>query len=194
MVVVLVELAGHAIQRNGLVEQLIACSALNLNRQVVPCIVNRIARDACRNPVSGDIVPDVPFVAACNAAFVTPDKADVVKKLIDVEFNGLRQFQVGSVKINVVSKFAVGGNQSLIVVGQALRRKWPNEMVIKERVGVNRRPSNVVLRGGAAHRWRGNSLLHGEVDSIARRRRTVYKIGWTLPGSAPTAALLHIRK
>ena len=90
MIVVLIELAGHAIQRNRLVEQLIAGSALNLNRQMVPRIVNRIAGDACRNPVSGDVVPDIPFVAACNAAFVTPDKADVIKKLIDVEFNCLR--------------------------------------------------------------------------------------------------------
>ena len=90
MIVVLIELAGHAIQRNGLVEQLIACSALNLNRQMVPRIVNRIARNASWNPVGGDVVPDVPFVAACNAAFVTPDKADVIEKLIDVEFNCLR--------------------------------------------------------------------------------------------------------
>ena len=90
VIVVLIESVRYSVESDRLVEQLIAGGALHLNCQMVPGIRIGIARDTGGNPATIEVIPDVPFVAACDAAFVTPDEAHAIEELIHIELHRLR--------------------------------------------------------------------------------------------------------
>ena len=84
--VILVDGVLDAVERDGLIQQLIIRGALHLDDQMVPSILQRIAGDASGHPLPRDVIPDVPFVAATDSALVSPGEAEVIEELVNVEF------------------------------------------------------------------------------------------------------------
>src|SRR5258708_2282543 len=99
-----VKIARLPIQRDGLIHQVIVRGPLHLDRQMVPGTVVRAAGNARRSPAFVLVVPNVPFVSACDAAFVAKDETHIVEELINVELQGLREPEVISVKVDVISE------------------------------------------------------------------------------------------
>src|SRR5580692_6118962 len=92
-----------------------------------------------------DVVPDVPFVAAGNTAFMAPDEAQIIEELVHVELNRLGEPKVGSVEPHVVSEVVERGNQRVIVVRQALRRVSADQMVVKQHIPIGTSSADVEL-------------------------------------------------
>src|SRR5579864_200498 len=134
-------------------------SALHLNGQMIPLIVERIARHSGRMPFLPRIVPNVPLIAARNAAFVSPNVRFAVDKLIDIELQGLRRVDVIAKKIYVIDKVVRLGVNAVVAIRKALRRERPDQEIIPERVRVRRLASDAELHGFAAERWGTYALL-----------------------------------
>src|ERR1700677_4054185 len=94
-----VKVTGDAIQCNGLIGQLVVGSSLHLNGEMIPRVAFRIARDSSRYPVSALVIPNVPFVAAGDAALMAEDESHIAEKLVDIELQRLRRSQVISKEI-----------------------------------------------------------------------------------------------
>ena len=86
-----VEIARHPVQGDGLIQQLITRCALYFDGEMVPRIVVGIAGDTGGGPMRTLVIPNVPLMAACNAALVPPNEAHAAEKLIHVEFQRLRK-------------------------------------------------------------------------------------------------------
>src|ERR1700739_228954 len=114
---------------------------------MVPRIVIRIARDSSRRPVRRLIIPNIPLVAARYAALMPPDEAHAVKKLVDVELQGLRKRQVTSKKVDVVRKVVQRRSKRVIRIWQALRGKRPNEVIVPKAVSVYGSSSQTIFCG-----------------------------------------------
>src|SRR5258708_2085416 len=143
---------------------------------MVPGIVVGVAGNARRNPVLVLVVPNVPLVAACDAALVAKDETHTVEEQIDVKLQGLRKAQITPVKVHVISEVVECGNQRLIAVRYALRRSSADQRIVPQGVRVGRTASEPEHSGLATHRRRADALSHGEGDPVAGRRRTVHKV------------------
>ncbi len=161
---------------------------------MVPGIVVRVAGNSGRNPVLIEVVPDIPFVAAGDAALMSPDEAEIVEELIDIKLHRLGKVQVGAVEINVISEVVVSGNESLIGIGHALRRECADQMVVEKSIRIDGGAAKIVLRRRAAHRRGIDSLSHGESDAIAGRGRAIDEAWRTLTIHAPACAVLQVRE
>src|SRR6266849_5932107 len=165
-----VEGAGHSVESDGLVLELIAGSARYLKGQVVPGIVVGVTGNAGGNPFRVSIVPDGPVVPVSDAALVAPDKAHTVEELINVELQRLGKSEVSAIEVHVIGEVVVVVHFVVILIGHALRGEVPNQVIVKKGITVGRSPANVKLGGFSAH-GRGLDVLgHGITDSIARRR------------------------
>lgn len=118
------------IQSNGLKQKLVLRSALHLNGDVIPGIAIGIARYSSRKPRLILIVPDVPFVPARDATFMSPDKRLATDELIDIEFNRLGCGQIGYIEVNIVGEIMQIGNDRVVWIRHSLGRKISDEMVI----------------------------------------------------------------
>ena len=128
-----VERVSDTVQGDGLEQQIAAGSSLCLNHKVVPSIVFRVARNACRNPFLVDVVVSIPLVATSDPAFLTPDEALATRRtheLVDVKLKRLGIRQVGRVKVNVIYKIMNIVGQPLVGIRQTLCRKGPYKVVI----------------------------------------------------------------
>src|SRR5690348_6734700 len=81
---------------------------------MVPRVADWVAGYAAGNPVHIDIVPGVPFVAASDAALMSPDKRLSAEELVDVKFQSLGSFQIGAVEVDIVGKGGEGGYFTLV--------------------------------------------------------------------------------
>lgn len=133
-------------------------SALNMDGQVVPSIVQRIARHSGRTPLLSGVVPNIPFVPASDPALVSPNIRLAAYELIDIEFNGLCGADVISEKIYVVDKVMRSGVDAIVGVRHPLRRKLPDQMVVPKHVRVRRLAADGELHGFAAQRRRTYAL------------------------------------
>ena len=93
-----------AIQRDGLEQELAARSSLHIDHQVVPGVAYGIAGNPARHPMASRIAPGVPFVAASDPAFVTPDVRLPPEELVDIKLQRLRIGGVSDPKPHVVGE------------------------------------------------------------------------------------------
>src|SRR5229473_2993225 len=166
-----VEGVGHSVESDGLVLELIAGSARNLNRQVIPGIVVGVTGNAGGNPFRVSIVPDGPVVPVSDAALVAPDKAHAVEELINVELQRLGKSEVGAIEVHVIGEVVVVVHLVVILIGHALRGEIANQVIVKEGIAVGRSPTNVKFGGFSAHGRGFDVLGHGKRNSITGRRR-----------------------
>ncbi len=116
-----VQSRGLSVERDRLVQQLSARGALDLDHQMIPRIVDGVTWDAGLDPMGIHVVPDVPFMASGNAAFMSPDMTLAAEKLIDVEFQRLRHRQVVAKEVDVVNEVVHVWHNHLVVIGNSLR-------------------------------------------------------------------------
>src|ERR1043165_4381854 len=64
----------------------------------------RRALDASRNPVTVDVVPNVPSAGGAIAALVSPDVAFAINELVDVPLQALRGGGIGDVEVSVIDE------------------------------------------------------------------------------------------
>jgi len=93
-----------AVQGNGLEEQPVVGLALDLERDVVPAVVHRVAGGAGRNPLRVGVVPDVPLVASSDTALVSPDQRETIEVHADIELQDLYQRKLSSVEVRIISE------------------------------------------------------------------------------------------
>ena len=74
-----VQRVGSAVKGDRLVIQLVIGGALDNDCQVVPSVLQGITGNSCGNPLGMNIVPDIPFIAAGDTAFVAPGETHVVE-------------------------------------------------------------------------------------------------------------------
>src|SRR5215469_5413581 len=132
--------------------------ALNPNGQVVPSIVQRVARHSGRTPLLSGVVPNIPFVPASDAALVSPNVRLAAYELIDIEFKGLRGADIISEEVYVVHKVMRTRVDAVIGIRHPLRRKLPDQMVVPKHVRVRCLSADGELRGFAAQRRRTYAL------------------------------------
>src|SRR5579863_263290 len=111
-----VESRSYPVERDRLEQELIVRGALDLEYKVVPGICQRIAGDARRVPGLAGIVPDVPFVAAGDAAFMSPNVGVAAHELVYIELQSLRDAEIFHVKIDIVGEVVEVGDDRLVVV------------------------------------------------------------------------------
>lgn len=137
---------------------------------MVPGVVLWVARNAGRNPFLVDVVVDVPFVAAGDAALMSPDERFSEGELVDIELESLRGRNVLRVKIDVVYEVMKIGDEGVTAVRNSLRRKAANEVIVPKNIGVGARTADVVLGGFSAHRWRTDIGSAAPVNFGSSRR------------------------
>jgi hypothetical protein len=81
----LVQCVSGTVQGDGLVEKLIVRSSLDLQRQMIPSITDRVAGKASMDPVFVDVVPDIPLMTTSEIALMTVGESFSVEELVDVE-------------------------------------------------------------------------------------------------------------
>src|SRR5258706_6861101 len=163
----------YAVESDGLVLELIAGSACNLKRQVIPGVVVWVAGNAGGNPFRVNVVPNLPLVPVSDETLVAPDEAHAVKELVDVELQRLGGSEVRAVKVHVVSEVLVRIHLVMIGIGHALRGEIADQVIVKQGVTVSGGPADVVFGRLSTHGRGFDVLGHGVRDSIARGRRTV---------------------
>jgi hypothetical protein len=87
--VIAIDVRSVPVQRDRLKQQVIIAGSLGLQNQVVPGITDRVARNSAGNPMLSHIVPSIPFVAAGDSAFMSPDERLPPEELVNVEFQSL---------------------------------------------------------------------------------------------------------
>ena len=142
-----------AVQGDGLEQQLVRRRACHLNDEMVPGVVQWIARYSRCDPFAAGIAVDVPLVPSGDAAFMSPDKRLSAGELVDIELQRLGCRNILGVEVNLVNKVMKLRHQGVICVRQALRRKISNEVVVPKNVGVSTRAADVVSSRAAADRW-----------------------------------------
>lgn len=73
------------IQSNRLIHQIVIRCPLHFDREMVPRIALRIARDSRRRPFPALVVENIPLVPARNPALMAKDKTHIPEELVDVE-------------------------------------------------------------------------------------------------------------
>jgi len=96
--------------------------------------------------------------------------------------------------LDFLSKVVIGGNQSLIGVRHALRRKCSDQVVVKECVGINSSSTQVIFSCRSTHGRGLDSLGHSIGDAVTRRGRAIDETWRTLSIFSPARALLQIRE
>ena len=194
-----VKSVSNAIQRDGLEQQVAAGSPLDLNDQMIPSIVFRVARNTSSDPLLVDIVVGVPFVAAGNAALVTPDvalAAGGAHELIDVELKGLGIRHAVRIEVNVIDEVMSVIGQGMFVIWKALTRKRAHEMIIPEDVGICMSAANLVFGSATAYRRRRDTLCSVPIHAACRGRAgTADTPAWSKQGVTGSPGIfLQIRK
>ena len=123
---------------------------MNLNGQVVPLIIEWMARHSGGMPLVSWVVPNVPLIAAGNAALVSPNIGLAVHELIDIELQGLRCADVIAKKIYVIDKVVRFGVDAVARVRHSLRRELADQVIIPKRVGIRRLAADIELHGFTA--------------------------------------------
>src|ERR1700689_1574201 len=121
--------------------------ALHLKRQMVPGVSVEQTWHAGRDPARILAVPHVPRVSGIDAAFVSEDESHAIEELVDIELDRLGWAEVAREEIHVIREGVKRRHQSSITVEGALRRKWTDQMVVPQRVGIRRRSPDVELGG-----------------------------------------------
>ena len=120
---------------------------------MVPSIANRVARNSTFDPVHINVVPGVPFMTAGNTALMSPNERLAIEKLIDIEFQGLGDFQVGAVEVDVIRKIMEVGDR--LFIGQVF-----GELHIPENIGERQGTADIEPHGATtAQCWGLDSLL-----------------------------------
>ena len=143
---------GLPIESDGFEEQTAARRPLDLEHNMIPAIIVRVAGNSGRHPLLVHVVISIPLVPAGNAALVTPDERLPTNKLVDVEFQSLRVSETLGIKIRFVHKVVQLGNQGVVTVGDALRRKISDDVIVPQNVGKFDRAPDVMSCGTAANR------------------------------------------
>lgn len=112
--VVLIEARRFSVQGDRLVQQLIARSSLYLDRQMIPGITDRVACHTGGYPALVEVVPNIPLIAAGNAALVAPDESEIVEELVHVELDCLRRSKIASPEIHVVREAMQRRNNGMV--------------------------------------------------------------------------------
>src|SRR5258708_4543389 len=138
-----VDLVGYPVQSDGLIQQIVVRCPLYVDRQMIPGVALRLARNTGGRPLLVLVVVDVPFVPARNTTFVAKDETLVVKELVDVKLQSLRKSQIISIKVNVVGEVMQSGDQRMLRVGHALRGGRANQEVVPQCVREGNTASDV---------------------------------------------------
>lgn len=148
--VVPVHICGFSVQGDRFKQKMTVRSALHLNGQMIPLVVLWPAANACRMPLLVRIIPNVPLIAACDPAFVSPDVRLTVQKLVDVELQGLRGVQVFGKEINVIHKIVRVGIDVIVAIPHPLGRELADQVIIPKYVRVLGLAANGELHSSAA--------------------------------------------
>src|SRR5258708_7295172 len=116
------------------------------------------------------IVIDIPFMSACNAAFVAPDEAHTVEELIEIEFQRLRSVGVPDPEIHVIGKVVILRHQGVTGIWQALGRKRTDQVVIPKGIAIGLASAKVHGGSLTTQGRRSYSLRHAKGDVVARGR------------------------
>lgn len=119
--------------------------------------VDGVASDAGRVPMMSGIIPDIPLMAAGNAALMSPDERMTTEELIDVEFQSLRESYVVGEEVDVISEIVDVGNDGVIEVRQTLRREVANQVIVPKNIGVLSVAADIVLSRISADRRRAHA-------------------------------------
>ena len=92
------------------------------------------------------IIPDIPFVAAGDAAFVAEDEAHAIEELIHVELKRLGETEGAAVEVNIISEIVIGIHLVVIVIRHALGRLGTDEVVVPDGIAVIGGSAEVVFR------------------------------------------------
>src|SRR5215472_2012762 len=121
-------------------------SSLHLDDEMVPRIADRIARYPGGVPLLPRVIPDVPFMTAGDPALMAPDERLAADELIDIELEGLRDTQIGTIEINLVGEVVDIRNDRAIRIRQPLRRKVSNQVIVPEHIGIDSLSANIHTR------------------------------------------------
>ena len=193
-IVVPVDCAGLSVERDGLKKQLVPGSSLHLKGQVVPGIAVGMAGNPGWNPGSMHIVPNIPLIAASYSAFMSPDEALTVEKLVDVKFHSLGKINVVCPEINVIREVVQRWNNSMVFIQHALRGSVADQVIVPETVAISLTATERIFGRFAAKRWRLDVLRHGEGNVLARRRRAIDEARSALACFTPATAMLELRE
>src|SRR5690348_13417220 len=126
---------------------------------MVPRAADRIARRAGWHPLLIHVVIHVPLMPAGDATLMSPDERVPSGELVDVELHGLRNARILHPEVDVVGEVVKRGNQSVVVIGQALRREGSDEVVVKQDVSPLHSAAAVVAVGRqSVEGWRTDVL------------------------------------
>ena len=125
---------------------------------MIPLIVQRMARHAGWTPRLRRVVPNIPFISACDAALVSPNVGLAVYELVDVELQGLKLIEMVAEEVNVVNKVAQVGVDAVVEVRHSLRRELPDQVVVPKHIGVLRLAADCEFHGFAAQGGRAYTL------------------------------------
>src|SRR5207302_11401029 len=95
---------------------------------------------------------------AGNSALMAPYVAVAIEELVDIKFKRLRGLHIVHVKVDVISEVVQRGNKRVLTVGQSLRGKVPNQVVVPQHVRVDGLTADGGLGGISAQRGRANAL------------------------------------
>ena len=158
--VIAVEISRVAVLGDGFEQQMTVRGALHLDRQMVPSVALRVARNTARNPLLLPVVPRVPLMTTGYAALMAPNVRLPAHELIDVELERLRIIGIVDPEVDVVGKVVEGRNQRFAEIWKTLRRKVSDQVIVPKDV----RP----LRGAAAVCGFCRNSIHGGRANIGR--------------------------
>ena len=108
------------VQRDCFVVKFVIAGSLYLYDEVIPGIAQRMTSDGSIDPAIVRIIPNRPDMAGSYPAFMPINISSPAGEMIDVEFDGLRNFHVRSKKIHVINKMVKRGHKGLIDIRNAL--------------------------------------------------------------------------
>ncbi len=114
---------------------------------MIPLVVLWPAANSGRVPCLFRIIPNVPLVAASDAALVPPDVRLAIQKLVDIELQGLRGSQVLRKKVNIIDKVVGVGVDAVAWIPHSLRRELADQVVVPKYIRVFRLPANGQFHG-----------------------------------------------
>src|SRR6266496_1816779 len=102
---------------------------------MIPGVALGIAWYSAGHPMLLLIIPCIPFVAAGDAALMTPNIRLAADELVDIELHRLRDAGISHPEVNVIGEVMQVRNDGLVGVFQSLRGHAANQMHVPERIG-----------------------------------------------------------
>ena len=109
-----------SVQRDGFIVKFVITGSLYLDNEVIPGIAQRMTSDGSIDPAIVRIIPNRPDMAGSYPAFMPINISSPAGEMIDVEFDGLRDFHVRSKKVHIIDEMVERGHERLVDIRNAL--------------------------------------------------------------------------